>query len=96
MKADKNFTSGDRLVGKSLGIIDQSVCMHAELLSHVLFFVTLWTIECPASLFMRFSRQEYWSRLPFSPPGNLPYPGVEPVSPALAGGYFYHCVIRAS
>ena len=40
---------------------------------------------------MEFSRQEYWSGLPFSPPGELPDPGVEPmllVSPVLAGGFF--------
>ena len=36
----------------------------------------------------RFSRQEYWSGLPFSPPGNLPNPGIKPMSPALAGGFF--------
>ena len=37
---------------------------------------------------MEFSRQEYWSGLPFPPPGDLPDPGIEPVSPALAGGFF--------
>ena len=36
----------------------------------------------------RFSRQEYWSELPFSSPGNLPNPEIEPKSPALAGGFF--------
>ena len=36
---------------------------------------------------MKFSRQEYWSRLPFPPLGDLPNPGLEPVSPALAGGF---------
>ena len=44
-----------------------------------------------ASLSMGFSRQEYWSGLPFPPPGDLPDPGTEPVSPAcpvLASGYF--------
>ena len=35
-----------------------------------------------------FSRQEYWSGLPFPPPGDLPNPGMEPASPALAGGVF--------
>ena len=45
----------------------------------------------PARLLMGFSRQEYWSRLPFPSPGNLPDPGIEPaslMSPALAGGFF--------
>ena len=41
-----------------------------------------------APLSMKFSRQEYWSGLPFSPPGNLSNPGTEPVSPAVAGGFF--------
>ena len=41
-----------------------------------------------ASLFMGFSRQAYWSGLPFSPPGCLPNSGIEPVSPELAGGVF--------
>ena len=37
---------------------------------------------------MEFSRQEYWSRLPFPSPGDLSDPGIEPVSPALAGRFF--------
>ena len=40
---------------------------------------------------MEFSRQEYWSGLQFAPPGDLPYPGIEPgssASPALAGRFF--------
>ena len=41
-----------------------------------------------APLSMELSRQEYWSALPFSPPGDLPDPGIEPASPALAGGFF--------
>ena len=44
-----------------------------------------------ASLSMGFSRQEYWCGLPCPPPGDLPHPGIEPlslVSPALAGGFF--------
>ena len=43
------------------------------------------------SLFMGFSRQEYWSGLPFPPPGDLPDPEIEPrslLSPALGGGFF--------
>ena len=41
-----------------------------------------------APLSMESSKQEYWSGLPFPPPGDLPDPGIEPVSPALAGGFF--------
>jgi len=53
--------------------------------------VILWTVACQASLSMGFSRQGYWSGLPFLIPGDLPDPGIEPVSlvsPALAGGFF--------
>ena len=45
-------------------------------------FVTLWTVDHQASLSMGFSRQEYWSGLPFLPPGDLPNPGIELESPA--------------
>ena len=37
---------------------------------------------------MGFSRQEYWGGLAIPPPGDLPDPGIEPMSPSLAGGYF--------
>ena len=42
----------------------------------------------PTPLPTGFTRQEYWSRLPFPPPEDLPDPGIEPASPALAGGFF--------
>ena len=44
---------------------------------------TLWTVAGQAPLSMESSRQEYWSELPFPPPGDLPSPGIEPRSPAL-------------
>ena len=53
--------------------------------------VTLWTVACWDALSMGFSRQEHWSELPCLPPGDLPNPGVEPMSlmsPALVGGLF--------
>ena len=50
-------------------------------------FVTPWTVALWAPLSMGFSRQEYWSGLPFPSPGDLPNPGTEPASPALAGGF---------
>ena len=50
--------------------------------------VTPWTVAHQAALSMGFSRQEYWSGLPFSSPGNLPDPGREPTPPVLAGGFF--------
>ena len=45
--------------------------------------VTPWTVACQAPLSMGFSRQEYWSGLPFPSPGDLPDPGIEPGSPTL-------------
>ena len=51
-------------------------------------FVTLGIITHQAPLSRGFSRQEYWSGLPFPSPGDLPNPGIEPVSPALAGRFF--------
>ena len=50
-------------------------------LSRVLLFATPWTIACQAPPSMGFSRQEYWSGLPFPSPGDLPDPGIEPWSP---------------
>ena len=51
--------------------------------SHVLLFATSWTVTHEAPLFMDFSRQEYYSGVPFSSPGDLPNPGIKPRSPAL-------------
>ena len=73
--------------------------MHAQWLSGVRLCVTPWTIARQAPLFMGFSRQEYWSRLPFPPPGDLPNSEDEPTSPALADGFFAqnsekHCGIN--
>ena len=56
-----------------------------KLLSHGQLFATPWTIVHQAPLSMGFSRQEYWSGLPFPSPGNLPDPGIKPRSPALQG-----------
>ena len=58
------------------------VCV-CKSLSRVRLFVTLWTVARQAPLSMGFSRQEYWSGLPFPSPGDLPNPGIEPGSPAL-------------
>ena len=44
--------------------------------------MTPWTVAYQATLSMEFSRQEYWSGLPFPTPGNFPNPGIEPGSPA--------------
>ena len=52
-------------------------------LSRVRLFATLWMVACQAPPSMGFSRQEYWSGLPFPSPGDLPDPGIKPRSLAL-------------
>ena len=59
------------------------MCVHVYMFSHIQHFVTLWTVAHQAPLSMGFSRQEYWSGLPCSPPGDRPNPGIEPRSPSL-------------
>ena len=54
-------------------------------LSRVRLFVTPQTVAYQAPPSMKFSRQEYWSGLPFPSPGDLPDPGIEPRSPELQG-----------
>ena len=59
--------------------------------SRVRLFATLWTVACQVPLSMGFAGQEYWSGLPFPPPGDLLNPETKPasvMSPALAGGFF--------
>ena len=62
--------------------------MCAQSLSPVWFFAILWAVACQASLSVGFPSQEYWRELSLSPSGDLPHPGMEPTSPALAGGFF--------
>ena len=57
--------------------------MKVNLLSRVQFLATPWTAGYQAPLSMGFSRQEYWSGLPYPSPGDLPDPGIKPRSPAL-------------
>ena len=52
-------------------------------LSRVLLFATPWTVASQAPPSLGFSRQEYWSGLPFPSPGDLPNPGIKPGSPVL-------------
>ena len=52
-------------------------------LSHVQLFSTPWTVAYHTPPSMGFSKQEYWSGLPFPSPGDLPNPGIEPGSPVL-------------
>ena len=67
----------------------RGVCM-LSCFSHVQLFATLWTAARQAPLSVGFSRQEYWDGLPFTPPVDLPDPGINPkslTSPALAAGF---------
>ena len=57
------------------------VCVHAQSLSCVQLFATPWTVAHQSPLSRGFPRQEYRSGLPFAPPGDLPDPGIEPMSP---------------
>ena len=87
----KNWKSFWRNSFQKSHSLDQEVFLHLEhtptklhkpkSLSHVQLFVTPWTYQAPPS--MGFSRQEYWSGLPFPSPGDLPEPGIKPRSPAL-------------
>ena len=66
-------------------------CILAQSFSHVQSFVTQRTVAYQAPLSLGFPRQEYWSGLPSSPPGDLPDPGIKPMSvasPAIARGFF--------
>ena len=66
------------------------LCAVSTVFSASGLFVAPWTVACQSPLSIEFSRQEYWSGLPCSPPGDLPDPGIEPMSPAspaLAGGF---------
>ena len=56
--------------------------------SRVHLIATLWAVAHQPSLSMGFFRKEYWSGWPCPPPGDLPDPGIEPVSLTLAGGLF--------
>ena len=63
------------------------LCVCTQSLSCIWLFASPWTVACQAPLSMEFSRKEYWSGLPFPPPGDLPDLGNEPVS-CLAGRFF--------
>ena len=69
------------------------ICNHyfVCVLRHIRLFATLWTVAHQVPLSIGFTRQEYWSGLPFPPLGDLPFSGIEPkspVSPELAGRFF--------
>ena len=67
------------------------MCVYAQSLSHVQLFATPWTIAGQTPLSMGLSQQKCWSELPFPPPGDLPNPGIKPMSSVvrvLAGIFF--------
>ena len=68
--------------------VHKSLCCCCLLAKSCLTLWTPWTIACQAPLSMGFPRQEYWSRLPYPSPGDLPNPGIKPMHPALACGFF--------
>ena len=68
-------------------MLNVSVCARS-IAQSCLTLVTPWTVVYQAPLSIGFSGQEYWTGLPFPPPGDLPDPEAEPVSPALAGVFF--------
>ena len=66
-------------------------CMCVCTFSRIQLFLTPWTVPCQAPLTIEFTRQEYWSGLPFPSPGDLPDPGIETaslMSLALTGEFF--------
>ena len=66
--------------------------LFAQLLNPVWLFETPMDLAPQAPLSMGLSRQEYWRELPFPPPEDLPNPGIQPTTPAQAGGFFHHWV----
>ena len=69
-------------------ILASTKCLCTQLISYVWLFATPGAVACQAPLSMGFSRQEYWSGLPFPPPGDLPNSGIELAPPALKGRFF--------
>ena len=101
----RNFLGGGKHPGKRLPQAEVAPCVsHLQFeserkkvksLSCVQLFATPWTAAYQAPLSMGFSRQEYWSGLPFPSPGHLPDPGIEPRSPILQAGsnsVLHHCI----
>ena len=86
-----NTESATRLSAKTQAVITPSTGDGGGWLSYIILSdscIPMDYIAHQAPLSERFSRQEYWSGLPFPPPGDLPDPGMELMSPALAGTVF--------
>ena len=71
-----------------LSLADRCYYFIVSMLSLVWLFVAPWIVARQAPLSMGFSRLEYWRWLPFPSPGDLPNPGIEPMSPSLEGEFF--------
>ena len=69
-------------------VVHTNMLLLFSLLSHVQLFATPWTVAHQAPLSMGFPKEEYWSALPFPPPGDLLNPRIKPMSPALARDSF--------
>ena len=84
-----NHISNKIVVISCLKYLDNElIYVHVYALSRVRLFATPRTIALQVPLSMKFSRQEYWGRLPFSTSGDLPDPGIKPMSHALADRFF--------
>ena len=73
---------------KPIQVLHTSIAGIVCILSHVALFATPWILACQDPLSVEFPRQEYWSGLPFPPPGGFPDRGFKPVYAALAGRFF--------
>jgi len=91
ISSQKLYRADFRIFKVGLTCVCVCVCVCVRALSHVQLFVTSCTVACQTLLSMEFSRQEYWSGLPFPPPGDLPDPRIEHASLALEGRFVIPC-----
>ena len=77
-----------KLLLEAVGSSPFSDDFEVKSLNRFRLFATPWTVAHQAPPSMGFSRQEYWSGLPFPSPGDIPDPGIEPMSPALRADAF--------
>ena len=90
LRVPREGGAGERMCSPVFALLD---LVHARSAAQSSNSATLRTVAHQSPLSMEFSRQEYWSGLPFPLPGDLPEPGIEPmslVSLALGGQIFYH------
>ena len=88
MLTENNFWLINSLGSWSSDVLANSWFVVVQWLSRVRLFLSQKRVGCQTPLSMRFPRQEHWSGLPFSPPGDLPNPGIKSASPELAGWFF--------